>query len=259
MSDVDLPEGQRILRRAVQLEPTRTGFGGGGLDAGALEAAAAELGVGPAAMAMALAESRAGVGASRQGLGERLVGPRQLVALRTSGLPAAEAERLVAEWLERGHVLRVSTRTDGSVVGRRRTDLVASAGRMVRSLGGEAGLSKVREVRGGVGHVSDGEVAVCVAADIADSRFGAVMAGSSVGTVALFGVGVGALAAGPLLLLASPAAIIAGVVTARVAHRDTVRRVREELDRTADAVATGRRPPALSYGFGRALGRVRRR
>ncbi len=255
--ELDLTDAQLVLRRAVQLE--RAGRALEGLGPEALEAAAEELGVSPQAVAMALAESRAGGHPTPPRLGERLIGPRQLSVVRPCTIPAAEADRLAAAWLERGHLMKVVPAGDGVAVARRRTDAVASAGRAVRLLHGEGGLSKVREVRSAVGALSDGTSALCVRADVSDSRNGAVAVGSSIGTLAMAGVGVGTVALSPFIVFAAPLAIVAGVAVARHAHQDTVKRVRRSLEETTDAVAHGAPPPSSLGGLGRSLRRLKRR
>lgn len=247
--DVELPHAQQILRRAVQLD--RSAAPVYGMSAEALEAAAAELGVGPGAVAMALAESLAGAGPSRRPLWERLIGPRRITVVRPCEVSAPVATQVAVDWLERGHLLRVSPEAPGILVARRRTDAVATAGRAVRSLNGSGGLSKVREVRGAVGCVADGTAAVCVQADLTDRRHGAVARGSGVGTVVLAGVGVGSVVVTPLLVLAAPLAFASGLVVARRSHKDTVQKVRRSLEDTTNAVALGTRPPSVFANLAR--------
>lgn len=256
MGELDLPDAQRVLRRAVQLDqalpPPQQPF-----SAQALESAAAELGLGPASVAMALAETRAGVEATevRRPL-DRLVGPRRVTVVRPCHVSGPEADRLAGEWLERAHLLRVTRGADGVVVARRRTDAAASAGRAVRSINGGGGLAKVREVRGAVGALADGTTAVCVHADVTDARFASVAVGSSIGTFALAGVGLGTLLLTPFAVAGAPVAVLAGVVVARRTHRRRVERITRSLEETADAVAAGAAPPAALAGLGRSLRRL---
>lgn len=255
MSDVELPDAQRILRRAIQLDRTDPLVPSMSTDA--LEAAAAELGLGSAAMAMALAEARAGVATDeRRRRAERWIGPSRITVVRHCRVSAGDADRLAGEWLDRGHLLRVTRAADGVVVARRRTDAMASAGRAVRTIHGEGGLSKVREVRTAVGSLADGTTAVCLHADVTDSRFAAVAVGSSVGVVTLAGVGLGALLVSPFVVMGAPVAAVVGVVVARQTHRAKVTRIGHALEATADAVAQGTSPPAALAGIGRSLRRL---
>lgn len=256
MSEVELPKAQEILRRAVHLD--RVEQSSPAMTAEALEAAAAELGLQPTAVAMALAEARAG-GAPPARRMERVVGPRTVTVVRSCDVAADDAARLVGEWLERGHLLRVTQGAEGSVVGRRRSDPAATAARAVRSIHGEGGLSKVREVRAGVGVVADGSTAVCVQADVGDSRTSAVATGSVLGTLGLAAVGLGAVAVSPFLALVAPVAVVGGVAAARQTHRDTVRKVSRALEETSNAVAQGSPPPSAMAGLGRAVRRIGRR
>lgn len=243
---LELSAAQEILRRAVRLD--RGDPAVDGLSLQALEAAASEIGVHPTAMAMALAEAATGVNGRRRRL-EGVVGPRAVVAVRVCAVPAADAVHLARTLLERGHLLRVS----GSgclVVGHRRRDPAAKAVRTLRSMRGTAALSKVQEVRAGVGSLADGTAAVCVRADVSDRRTGAVITGSIFGALGVLGIGVGAAAAGPLVLLLVPAALGTGVALARQAHQDTVRRVALAVDEAADAVAGGVVPASPLAAFG---------
>ncbi len=232
---LELSAAQEILRRAVRLDQGDPAVEG--LSLQALEAAASDLGVHPSAVAMALAEAATGVTGRRRPL-ERVVGPRAVVSVRVCTVPAADAVRLARTLLERGHLLRV-TGSGALVVGRRRRDPAAKARRALRSMRGAAALSKVQEVRAGVGSVADGTAAVCVHADVSDRRTGAVITGSLFGALGLLGIGVGAAAVGPLVLLLAPAALGTGVAVARQAHRDTVRRIATAVDEAADAMAGG--------------------
>jgi len=250
--ELDVQAAQEILRRAVRLD--RSVPAGDGISRAALEAAADELGLQPAALAMALAEAAAGA-TPRRRLSERLVGPRAITVVRPCVVPAEQATQLAAQWLERAHLLRVSDRRAGLVVGNRRRDPAATAGRAVRSLHGAGGLSKVAEVRAGVGAVAEGSTALCLQADVSDRWAGAAITGSFFAVLGLVAVGVGTAMVSPLLLAASPVALLAGVGVARQAHHDTVRRVGQAVEATAAAVAGGSAPPSAIAGLGRAVRR----
>ena len=255
MGEIELSDAQRILRRAVQLDRAvplpQT------LTASALESAAADLGLAPEAVAMALAEARAGVDpADRLRRMDRMIGPRRVTVVRPCRVSASEVDRLAGEWLEHGHLLRVTRTAEGVVVARRRTDAVAGAGRAIRSLHGEGGLSKVREVRSAVGALADGTTAVCVHADVTHTRVAAVVVGSGTGLVALAGVGLGALLFSPFVAAGAPVAVVVGAVVARGNQRSKVTRIERALEETADAVAHGTAPPTPLAGLGRSLRRL---
>jgi hypothetical protein len=258
MSDLEVPRAQEVLRRAVQLDRARQEQG---LTQEALSAAAAELGLHPESIALALAEQRAGGPRPSRGrrFADRVFGQAEVTAARALAIPEDEADELLREWLERGHHLRAHRRAEGTLVAHRRTDLAGSVGRIVRrALEGEGGLGTLRELR--VGSAStEGSAAVCLQADISDKRAGSVVTGGVVGVVGVAAVGMAAVAAGPLVLVASPAALAVGWVVARTGHRSTVHRVGEELTRTVDAVATGRPPASIARGFGRSMARAQQR
>lgn len=253
---LDLGRAQEILQRAVRLDRSNE-LDVVPLSAEDLAAVAAEVGVSPVAVAVAVAEAQAGATSHRRTLGERLVGPKELVVARPTALDAATATRLTVAWLERGHQLKV-IRSQGTVVARRRTDLAASVNRAAKSVRGRGQLGNCREVQAGSARLDDGAAAVSLRADIADKQYGAVAVGSGVGTVTAAGVVVGVIVAGPLVLLATPAVVIAGVAAARYAHRDTVRKVSDELERTVDAIATGEGPPTVMAGLGRVVRKLGR-
>ncbi len=250
-TELDLLRAQEVLQRAVQLDHPG-GAVQASLSAYDLVAVAAEVGVSPSAVAMAIAEARVGARGRKPSIGERLVGPRELVVARSLVIDQETAARLTVAWLERGHQLKV-IRSQGTVVARRRSDLAASINRTAKGLRGQGQLGNCREVQGATAVVPDGPAAVSLRADIADKQYGAVAVGSGIGTVAAAGVVVGTVVAGPLVLLASPVAVVVGVAAARYAHRDTVRKVSEELERTADAIATGEGPPTVMRGLGRVV------
>jgi hypothetical protein len=259
MTDLEVPRAQEVLRRAVQLDRTRQAEEG--LTAEALSAAAAELGLHPESVALALAEQRAGgprPTRSRR-VADRVIGKGEVTAARTVAIAGDEADRLLRDWLERGHHLRAHRRSEGTLVAHRRTDLAGSVGRVVRrALEGEGGLGTIRELR--VGSAStEGCAALCMQADVGDKRAGSVVTGGVVSAVGVAAMGMAAVATGPLVLVASPAALAVGWVVARAGHRSTVHRVGEELTRTIDAVATGRPPASLAWGLGRSMARAQQR
>jgi hypothetical protein len=258
VAELEVTDAQRLLRRAVQLEGTLPPPKVLGVDA--LAAAAGEIGLQPEALAMALAEARAGVEApERTPRLERIIGPRRVVVVRRCRVPAADVDRLAGEWLERGHVLRVTRADDGLVVARRRDDAAASAARAVRALQGAGRLSKVREVRTAVGALADGTAAVCVHADVADGHTGAVAAGAGLSAVGLAGVGLFTAILSPFVAIAAPVVVAGGVLVARHTHRANVERVARALEETADAVARGEAPPAALGSLRDGLRRIRGR
>ena len=254
--DFDRDEIEAILRRASELG-ARTGANLGTLDSSTLADIAAQVGIPASAVAAAVAERRVGVDGDTSLL-DRLIGPDQIWAGRQATESSVESNERVLEWLERAHGLRPRMTDDGVVVATRRSGLAGTVIRGVRSAQGKGGLGKVREVRGtavaiDTGASSDaanstgrpGGGAVALVADISDRRVSAMAGGGAVTAVGAVTVGAVAIVTSPLVLAALPLVAGVGLVTSRLVFGPTVRRVRTELDYTADQIARGAEAPTL--------------
>jgi hypothetical protein len=253
--ELDPAEVEQVLRRAGQVEAREAARPGRSqdFDASTLADIAEEVGIAPSAVAAALAERRLGVDRDPSLL-DRIVGPKTVWAERSSSADAAETTQRAVDWLDRGHGRRPYTRPDGVVVAARRNDLVAKVTRSVRSVQGKGGLGKVREVRSvsvsldpsGSGRTAESTVGVvALAADVSDKRNGALVGGSVVtATGAAVAVALAATVL-PAALLALPVAGAAGVLTSRLAHRPTVRRIETEVEAALDRIVSGEPAPSL--------------
>lgn len=256
MGELEVSRAQEVLRRAVQLD--RAAPAPTGLTEADLLAAADELGVRPESVAVALAELRAcgpgGPGSGGRIVG-RLIGPSDAAVAKAVVVSEADAAVALRAWLERAHHFRAEDRGAGTVVARRRTDLAASVGRTVRrTLEGEGALAAVDELR--AGSAATGQAAaICVVAPLGGKRRTSLVVGGASGSGVLVVLGVASLSSGPLVFVASPAALVVAWAVARRRHRKLLRRVNAELERTVDAAARGAGPSSLVEGFGRTLGR----
>ncbi|MEZ5377857.1 MAG: hypothetical protein R2733_15225 [Acidimicrobiales bacterium] len=263
--DFDQDEIEAVLRRASQLG-AHTHANPAELDSATLAEIAAQVGIPASAVAAAVAERRVGIDTDASWL-DRLIGPDQIWAGRQSAESSEQSTERVAEWLERGHGLRPRMTDDGVVIATRRSGLAGSVVRTVRSAQGKGGLGKVREVRAtsvsisgdargdGMRDASDSDYAVgsnvghggavALVADISDRRVSAMAGGGAVTAVGTLTVGTLALVTTPVVLAALPVVAGAGVLTSRLVFRPTVRRVRNELDYTADQIARGKEAPSL--------------
>ncbi len=259
--DFDHDEIEAILRRASELG-AHTHASVAELDSSTLADIATQVGIPVSAVAAAVAERRVGIDAETTFL-DRLIGPDQIWAGRQSSASSEESNERVTEWLERGHGLRPRLTDDGVVIATRRSGLAGTVVRGVRTAQGKGGLGKVREVRGtavsfdagGAAEANDvasGRApsgahggAVALVADLSDRRTSALAGGGAVTAVGAVAVGTIALVTTPIVLAALPVVAGAGVLTSRLAFRPTVRRVRNELDYTADQIARGKEAPTL--------------
>ncbi len=234
----DRDEVAAILRRATEVAHDRHPTDEH-LAVEDLVAVADEVGLSRSAVITAVAEARAGV-EHRSGLIDRLVGPRQVWAI--SQLPVdVPAARTVQHWLEVDHGMRTYLNGDGVVVAEPRGGLAGAIGRGVRSIGGTAGLDRVRRVQAATASV-DHTGSVCLVADVSNKRAEAVTGGAAVatGTAAVAGL-VGILVT-PFALAALPFGALAGVATARVVHHYNVKHISAQIEMTTEAVVRGHSP-----------------
>ena len=159
LATIDAADVELVLHRAIALasEPVLVAER---FPQSTVEEVAAELQVPVSAVADALAEYRAGglaaaVGSegsgARRTVVDRLIGPRQVKVRHRTGLPEEATVARLGEWLRRYHRLRIRKTDGGIVVGVRQRGVLPGALRGVRSATGRAGLSGLREVRGGGG------------------------------------------------------------------------------------------------------------
>jgi hypothetical protein len=228
-----------ILRRAAELSHERVPADET-LTGRDLAEIADEVGMSRPAVAIAMAETRSGV-TPPGSLIDRLVGPRQVWAHCQTDRHETEARQAVRRWLEVTHGLAVHEDGAGVITATRRHGALAAVGAGMRRMQGMGGLSEVRSVRASAASVDDVH-ALCVAADISNKRLEAVAGGSAVAVAGSTLVGLAAVVATPLALVALPVTAGLGVVTARLVHSQTAQRVSRQVVITTESAARGDQP-----------------
>jgi hypothetical protein len=234
-------EAALVLRRAVELDAEADAAAGGpaGYDPAALEAAAREVGLSPAAVRQAVAELRAGALApaedDRRGRG-RQVSSRSVVRQRVVDAAGPAAQVTIGHFL-RTQMFELAQRSGDRTVYRPRRDLVASLRRGL-DFAGTIRLDGLRMITTVVTPADD-RTLVRVEAELAASRANAVARGAAAGAgIAFLGSLIGAVAQQPDLIIVSlpvGAALGAGGVRFTGSRwRRQRESVEEALDRMLD-------------------------
>jgi hypothetical protein len=235
----------RILRRAGDLERMGDAQDGAGtIDEASLIAAAQEVGLSVDAVRRSIAVERLGrLPVARPG--DRIVGPSQVYADGEVDVPAHDALARVDSWLVDGHHLRRDVLRSGHGEWSRRSGLVGVTVRTIRNATGEGKLGDFERVNAAASDTGSGSSVVRITIDRTTNRRYVGGSGTVIAVGGMTGVVVAAVAATPLVLLAMPAVIVAGMavaVTGGKRARDTEREIRRVLD----AVGAGAGPTRLS-------------
>jgi hypothetical protein len=166
---LDAETAGEILRRAAELDADRHEHVPG-VDRIALEAAAEEVGLSPAAVRRALAEHDAG--ALVRPPDRSILGPARALAVRTVDLPVSVARPRVERWLK-GQMLEVQERRGDEVVWCRRGDLAAKVRRKVDPTK-RIRLDGVDAVIASVVGAGDGRALIRLEADLEHTRRGLI-------------------------------------------------------------------------------------
>lgn len=220
-----------IIRRATELEQART-TEDPGVDRFALESAASEVGLSPAAVRQAMAEHDAGaLGPADEG--RSILGPARARSVRTVDLPPHLARGRVEKWTK-SQLLQVHRRTEHGIEWRRRDDLEAKVRRKLSKK--SAKLSNIDALITSVADDGNGRSIVRLEADLTHTRSGLKTGVVGVPTAAgpVLG-GVAAMLLGdPLILVAGiPAGLLLGGTGVYVA-RQTLATERDEAQRVID-------------------------
>jgi hypothetical protein len=235
----------RILRRAGDLERS----GGdqdepGTIAEASLIAAAEEVGLSVDAVRRSIAVERLGpLPVAR--VGDRILGPSQVYADGEVDVPAVDALARVDAWLVDGHHLRRDVLRSGHGEWSKRSGFVGVTVRTIRNATGEGKLGDFERVNAAARDTGNGSSVVRITVDRTNNRRFAGGGGTVVAVGGMTGAVIGAAAATPFVLLAMPAAVVAGVgvaLTGRKRARDTEHEVRRLLD----AVSVGADPTRLS-------------
>ena len=235
----------KILRRASDLErlgevddPT------GGIAETSLIAAAEEVGLSADAVRRSIAYERLGpVPEPRRG--DRLLGPAYVYADEEIGTPADEVLARVDAWMVDGHHLRRDALRSGHGVWSKRSGIVGVTARTIRSATGEGKLGDCARVEAAARDIGRGSSLVRVVIDRTANRRFAGGGGVVVAVGGMTGVAIAAAAATPVLLVAMPLAIVAGVGVA-MTGRKRAAATQREIQRVLEAVGDGKDPIRLS-------------
>jgi hypothetical protein len=214
-------EVARVLHRASEIEAAADGPATGDhYDAEAVEQAAVEVGLSPAAVRQAVAELRVGVlpaGGPAGRLERSRVATSRFVAQQRLVERRPEAVHAAVDRFLRSQMLELRRRSGDRALYRPRRDLVASLRRGL-DFAGAIKLDGIRTVSA-LATPADERTLVRVEAELASSRANVVAgaAGTGTGVALLMGIG-GALAAEPGLVIAAvPAGAAVGAGGLRIA------------------------------------------
>ncbi|MEP7112449.1 MAG: hypothetical protein ABI862_04220 [Ilumatobacteraceae bacterium] len=246
----------RILRRAGDLERTDDVQDESGTIAEAsLIAAAEEVGLSGDAVRRSIAVERLGPPpAARRG--DRILGSSQVYADGEIDVPADDALARVDSWLVDGHHLRRDLLAPGHGEWSKRSGLVGVTIRTIRNATGEGKLGDFERVNAAARDTGSGSSVVRITVDRTTNRRFAEGGGTVVAVGGMTGVVVAAVVATPIVFVAMPVAIVAGLGVA-LTGRKRARGTEREIRRLLDAVGAGTDPTRLSVDVvRRATGRA---
>lgn len=236
---------ERILRRAGELERMHEVRDPDvGIAEASLIAAAEEVGLSVDAVRRAIAFERLGP-APEPRFGDRILGPSHVYADGEIGAPADEALARVDAWLVDGHHLRRDALRPGHGEWSKRSGIVGVTVRTIRGATGEGKLGDFEHVNATARDFGSGSSMVRVSIDRTTNRRFAGGGGTIVAVGGMTGVAIAAAAATPVLLVAMPVAVAAGVRVALIG-RHRARATQHEIERLLDAVGGGADPTRLS-------------
>ncbi|MFK7916739.1 MAG: hypothetical protein AB8G14_01565 [Ilumatobacter sp.] len=251
----------RILERAHQIESSRQPVEVGGIEEGALIAAAEEVGIDPNAVRDSLAIEKLSIETGRERRLDRVAGPAQVVIERDVRLGVDEVLVALTAWLSSPYRLVVDRRSESTLLARRRTDVVAKLGRAVNNAQGEGRLAlaalTVEAVPQVVGTTpTQPRSLVRLSADRASPRAVRLAGGGGLGAGGVgLGGAVAALSETALLLPAVAVPLVVGGYVVARSSRSQADRLELELERLLSRVERGERPTGL---FGRVARRARK-
>lgn len=235
----------RILRRAGDLERVGDVQGEVGMITEAsLIAAAEEVGLSVDAVRRSIAVERLGpLPVPRRG--DRIVGSSQVYADGEVDVPADDALARVDSWLVDGHHLRRDVLRSGHGEWSKRSGIVGATVRTIRNATGEGKLGACERVDAAARDTGNGSSVIRITVDRTTGRRLAGGGGTAVAVAGMTGVVVAAVVATPVVILATPAAIAAGVGVA-LTGRKRARDAEREIRRLLEAVSAGTDPTRLS-------------
>jgi hypothetical protein len=176
---------------------------------------------------------------------DRLSGPGEVIVQRAIELEPAEVLRRLDDLLVGQHQLRRERTWPSAMQWRKRTDALGFIQRTVRNFSGQAPLGKAASITANVSPVEEQQSIVRVTLDREGQRSGAMAGGAAVGTVGIAGIAVLAAVASPLLLIASPVALVAGLSVSAHGRRQADEAARQ-LECLLDGVEQDAKPATLT-------------
>jgi hypothetical protein len=250
----------RVLRRASGLFGDRPDSltNAWGVSEQALLEAAAEVGMPVDAVRRALAVERLDPRPRRRA-SDRLIGAAIVTVDAEVTGSAPDVLARLDDWFVEGHHLRRHRLRDGRGEWIKRPGIVGRTVRTVRVAFGEGGLGRVRRVRVTTSETGTGTTVVRVEVDRRHDRRLAAAGGAAVATAATAGtVAVAVAAMVPVLLVAAPLGLVAGLGVAG-GGRSQANVIAGEVDRVLDAVDERTAPTRLRTDVTRRVtGRTRR-
>ncbi|HET6950078.1 MAG TPA: hypothetical protein VFI47_06875 [Acidimicrobiales bacterium] len=240
MADIRRParltgeEVARVLRRAAELDALEPDDDPGAYDPAAVEEAAREVGLSPAAVRQAVAELRVGALPAPSVEGRTpVVGSRSVCHQRLVDRSPETVNATVDRFLHT-QMFELRRRAGDRSLFRPRSDLVASLRRGL-DFGGAIKLDGLRTITVDV-LPADDRTLVRVEAELTASRANAVAGGAAAGSAVALGTGLfGALFAEPILLISAlPAGAVIGGSGIRVAEA----RWRKRRDDVSEVLAS---------------------
>jgi len=237
--DLDHAAVERVLRRASELSAAH-------VDPDAISAAttdellvsaASEVGIAPEAVRLSLAIERL-VPAPPPTRYDWLVGPGWVVTQRIVPADQSVTMARLDDRLRRKHGLRRIRTQQAHGEWSRRKGAFAHLYRAVKQISGEQGVSDADRIVADTRSADLDRTVVRVALDRRSQRTGRFTGGAIVTSLGAAGLAVATTAIGPLVLLASPAVLVAGTATMRRGVRQAAS-AEVELERMLDGVERG--------------------
>jgi len=237
----------RIIRRASELagpEVDRSaGQSVGTIEAAALIAAADEVGLPVIAVQRSIASERLGEVPEAR-VTDRLLGPGVVVIDGEIAGSAHDVLGRVDAWLVDGHHLRRDRLRDGRGEWSKRTGVVGVTVRKLRSATGEGRLGRNHRITATAQDIGSGSAVVRVAVDRSADRRRSAVGGVIVVVGSTGGLAIAAAASAPVVLLATPFALVGGVGVA-MTSRSRAARTANEVERMLESVADHEPPTRL--------------
>jgi len=226
-------ELEAVIRRAVELQAAEGAGGDAGLTDEDVLRIGQELGIPPAHLERALAET--GASPEERGALSRLLGPARIRAGRSVSRPASEVRAELERYLLDRETLAVQRRLPDRTVYEPAPGMFADMARMIKRGVGRFPLAGARTVEVAVRPHGEDRCFVSLIADLGPTRTGhatgATAVGGGIGGVSV----VAATLAGPVALVGIPVAAVSAWGVRR-GYRETTRRAREKLEGLLDRV-----------------------